>query len=143
MPTFVVEVEDSEGEPISFEIAGHHRVTKERWTETFSALPAMPIGVLADLGNGVMPAADSSRFVRRCLVPEDHDRFDLLLRDPDRIVTDRALANVMTSLFNAMTGRPTRPLVDSSAGADVTGTTSTGGSSSPVLTPVASLSNGS
>lgn len=142
MPTFSVNVHVPQ-ECVEFEITGTTRVEGVPWIESFKALPAMPIGLLADLGDGIMPASDSAKFIVGCLDPDHRERFEELIRDPDRIITDSALAQVLTQLFSAMTGRPTMPPVVSSPGVNATGTTSTGGSSSQALTPVPSMSNGS
>lgn len=141
MPAFSLEVE-APNEAIDFVLTGR-TVAGDRWEELFTALPAMPIGALVDLGDGMMPATDCARFVAGLLMPESAERFELLIRDKARIITDQALAALTTKLFSAMTGRPTKPPADSLGGSSATGTTSTGGSSSTASTSVASTGQGS
>lgn len=137
MPTFDVAVA-TPIDSVDFSVSGKTREGLP-WSETFTALPAMPVGCLVDLGNGTMPATDCAVFVAGLLMPESTERFEALIRDKDRIITDYALADIMQRLFSAMVGRPTAPPVDSQGGSSATGTTSMGGSSSPASTPEPSM----
>jgi hypothetical protein len=138
VPAFSVEVHDIPDEGFDFLVSGKTRKGK-RWEETFTALPAMPIGALVDLGNGVMPASDCALFVATLLTPESAKRFEVLIRDKDRILTELALADITSRLFSAMAGRPTVPPVDLQGGSNATGTTSMDGSSSMASTSVGSM----
>lgn len=110
---------------LTFDLRGV--VDGEEWTETFEALPAMPVGVLADLGGWTFPASKSVEFVAGLLTPESEERFRELVHDKKRIVRDVDLADLVRRLLVEYSGRPTMPPSGSSNGATTTGTTSTGG----------------
>ncbi len=122
---------DPPGQPVSFTVKGH-TVDGGEWSEAFTALPAIPAGAMVDLGNGLMPTVDAARFIGSILVEADVERWEALIRDKERIVSEVALAKILTHVFAGVSGRPIVPLESSSSGPGDTGASSTGGSSSPV-----------
>lgn len=119
-------------ENIEFDIAGVTR-DGEPWVESFEALPAMPAGLLADIADGLLlPIPKMAAFMINLLEPDSATRFEALIRDKDRLIRDVDLAAITNRLLEEMTGRPPAPSVDLPGGAGNTGTTSTGGSPSPV-----------
>lgn len=60
--------------------------------EAFTCLPVLPAGAFVELPFGPLSADDASRFILRCLVPEDRRRFaDLLLRGLDDVPSRQAV----------------------------------------------------
>lgn len=156
VPHFSIVTKDR-GDPITFDVSGL-TLHGDKWTETFTSLPALPIGLLADLGDGVFPAKIAAEFIHGLLEPgyEETDaegktfwvagsdeRFARLIRDKNRLVVDADLAAILQQLFAALTGRPTQPSSGSPTGSDGVGTTSMGASPSPELMSVGSTRNGS
>lgn len=112
-------------DPISFSVTGS--IDGEAWEQTFECLPALPVGTLAALGGWTFPASQGVEFVAGCLTQESEDRWRLLVRDKQRVVTDVDLANIVRNLLVQYTGRPQTPSTESPNGAATIGTTSTDG----------------
>lgn len=108
------------------------------WSETFTCLPEMPIGILADLGDWSFPPWRCVAYIRGLLIPGDEERFDQLIHDKTRVVTEANLAQIVARLLTEISGFPTDEPSVSPNGAGTIGTTSTGDSSSPGTSPVRS-----
>jgi hypothetical protein len=112
---------------VSFTLeGGHTRAPEQRWSEAFTCVGLCPAGVLEDLTSAIRIDPTTGRrrydtmscmaFVRAVLVPEDTERFDVLLHDPDRVVGLIELVNLVAWLSDELTLRPTPRSSASTAG---------------------------
>lgn len=96
-------------EPLSFMIHG----------ETFECYPAMQGKKLLSLvattegGDTAAVVASINSFFETTLKPESYTRFDLLMDDPERIVSVEALGDITAWLVEEYTNRPTKESSDS------------------------------
>jgi len=96
-------------EPLSFMIHG----------ETFECYPAMQGKKLLALvattqGGDTAAMVDTiNSFFRTTLKPESFERFDLLMEDPERIVSAEALGDITAWLVEEYSNRPTQESLDS------------------------------
>lgn len=113
-----------EREPITFDFGLYGE-------ETFTVVPEPTLGDTFDLYDAPEPdptnpleaARAIARFIRRLIVAEDRDRFDEALR---RIPSSQAMVIVEAGAWVAeqVSGFPTKPPANSSAGRRTGGTTS-------------------
>lgn len=120
--------------PLQFVLDGQTLPTKARpesepWEETFTVLPDLPPGALADLSAGATVNSEGDvvwqrlsvlRFVRSVLIPEDEGRWDVLMRDKRRPVRLDVLGQVMFHITAEKSGRPTGPPPGSDGGSQGT-----------------------
>jgi hypothetical protein len=113
-------------EPISFDIVGtysdeHPEHPGEEWSESFSLIAEMPVGVLAlyqrvaasdkNGGTAFSPSATIS-FLAAVIdenVEQGRSRFYVLCDDPDRIVRLELLTEILKWAAEELTDRPTGP----------------------------------
>lgn len=132
-PTFTASRDaDRDLPPIPFTIEGVYAPGKTgpdgatKWTETYQALPVIPMAANASLTEAwvrddatgrrqVNPGAVVS-FLRDALPEDEARRFMELVYDKTRLVHLEALAEVVEYLGNRYTGRPTGAPASSSAG---------------------------
>lgn len=102
-------------EPLTFELVGVGQITKEPWSESFTAVSVAPAGVLDDLassmgvddrGNRVWHSPSLLGFMRGIIVDDDVARFESLMRDKDRAVDIRDLGEIMLWLSEELLDRP-------------------------------------
>ena len=93
---------NGEKEPVTFMLHG----------ESFDCRPELQGKVLLDLvaqSNGADPAAAAqviTDFFQSVLMPDSHERFSALLKDPDKIVSVETLGNISSWLTEVYTSRP-------------------------------------
>ena len=112
---------------VTFELTGFFTSRPdERWSETFTTYPVAPAGVLEALTESMAVDPNTGRrrynttrcmeFVTGVLLPEDRDRFEALVIDPERMVGLIDLVQVVVWLSDELTLRPTPPLSASGPG---------------------------
>jgi hypothetical protein len=136
----------SDQQPVTFDVAGV-LPNGEPWSERFTSVREIPSGVLDDLlatmsvddqGRQTWNHVSLLRFMRGVLAAEDVARFEVLVRDKERIVPLDTLGELMMWLAEELTGRPTSRRSASQAGPPPTPITSRVDSSSPGSTRMAS-----
>lgn len=111
-----------ERDPIRFTLGG----------ETFTCVPAVPIGASFDLADAPEPdrvtdlsvSRSLAAFIENTLVDGDVDRFRAALRSKAEPVNGADLYEVVTWLAGEYAARPTSPSTGSSGGRATTGETS-------------------
>lgn len=88
--------------PLTFDLEG----------QTFEAHKAIPGAVLLDLvahagDEGGESAGAIVSFFEQALVPESHERFDALIKDPEAQIPLETLVEILTWLIEEYTSRPT------------------------------------
>lgn len=96
--------DSTRSEPLSFKLHG----------EEFECYPNLQGKVLLDLAvnssedSGVAAAKTVTDFFVHALKPESYERFNVLIEDPERIVTVETLADITAWLVEEYSGRPTK-----------------------------------
>lgn len=90
-------------EPLSFKL----------YDETFECRPAIQGRVLLDMAansgdEDSNPAKVVRDFFSETLLPESYERFDALIKDPDKIVTVETLGEIVGWLVQEYGNRPTK-----------------------------------
>lgn len=90
-------------EPLSFKLYG----------EDFHCRPALQGKVLLDMassaeGDNSNPGAVIKNFFEQALLPDSLERFNVLINDPDKIVTVDTLGQVVGWLVEEYSNRPTQ-----------------------------------
>lgn len=136
MPKFHIDLSDGSPNP-------NDPIEVEFDDSTFICQDRQPAVAIADYT--IIPAktAATIAFIRRCIRPEDTERFDALLADKDRVVEAEHLDQVMGWLLETYTNRPTVRPSDSSDGSPKSGSSSGDTSTSKVSTPVRLMAEGS
>lgn len=92
------------------------------YNEEFSCRPALQGKTLLDMvansnsDDGGEMARIVEMFFEQALTPESYERFEALLKDPDRIVTVETLGEISAWLVEQYTARPTQEPEGSSTG---------------------------
>ena len=86
----------------------------EEHAQTFHCLAQPPGGFVAELfgaraSTGFYAIAAAARFVRGCLVAQDEEAWDEIIRSKDSIVPYQRIAEILDFLAEAYIGRPTTP----------------------------------
>lgn len=116
--------------PVTFDLAGQDAAGLG-WTETFVAAPSIPGAMLldfiadADSGDGGKAAQALVDFLAGVISPDDRDRFNELIRDPDKTVEIETLAEICEWLVGEYATRPTEPSRPSPTGRPRSGRSST------------------
>lgn len=91
-------------------------ITFDILDEEFEARPALPGAVILDFiassGGGDEGGGEVAKkllgFFERALTPESHERFAVLINDPDKAVDLETLSEIVGWLIEEYTSRPTR-----------------------------------
>lgn len=125
--SFEVDGDPALTQPEEFDIVGSTS-SGERFVETFSTVLELPLGVVDDVAMSVEISDGKVRYsrtavlalIRAGITEKDRERWDALLRDPDRIVKLDSLVPVMRWLIELTSGRPTGPPSNSDGGSQGT-----------------------
>ena len=104
--------EANNSEPLSFKIHG----------EEFHCYPNIQGKTLLNMvsqsmeSDSAMAVEVINTFFDKTLKPESKERFDLLVNDPERIVTVETLGEIVTWLVEQYSSRPTQGSEDSQSG---------------------------
>lgn len=110
-------IREATQEPITFTVAG----------ETFTCIDSLPLTILANItrqqsnGQAVVGLAD---FLTAVVLPEDHDRLEVLMNEPHNAVAIESWAEIVEWLIEEYTGRPTRRRLSSLSGSSLNGASS-------------------
>lgn len=124
----------TEDDRLSFELVGHYTNPPadgpDEWSETFTCVGLAPAGVLEDLTTTMSVDALTGRrrystmaclgFIHQVLIPDDEERFDVLMHDKNRIVGLIEMVEVTAWLSDMLTLRPTGPSSGSTPGGGTT-----------------------
>lgn len=111
--------------PVTFDVTG------DGFTETFSAVPAIPGAQLldfisdADSNDGGRASQALIDFMQSVILDDDKERFAELIRDPDKVIEIELLAEICEWLVGEYAARPTEQPKRSAAGRPQNGTGST------------------
>lgn len=148
-------------EPLEFEIAGRTRdrvladgttIAGEPFVERFRVVDVVPFGCIDDLARTVEVRPDGEvmygkhatlAFMRQVIVPDDRDRWNALLTDPERIVPIDHVASIMLWVVGETTDRPTGPRSNSHNGSAAASDGSEAASSSTAGDPANSTAGDS
>ena len=84
------------------------------YDEEFRCRPAVQGKTMLDMvsnsnsDDGAAMAKTVEDFFATAILPEDYEKFDALLKDPDKIVTVETLTEIVAWLVEEYTGRPTQ-----------------------------------
>lgn len=115
--TFDLTAPDPPAEPVEFEIKGLTS-TGEPFVEVFTTVVHLPPAVIDDVSSTVVINDDgvayyqrheTLKFLRTAICAADRDRWDALVRDPDRLVDLTALVSIMHWIAGTLLDRPTGP----------------------------------
>ena len=162
LETFTSPPPEEPDDPWTVEIEGvygkRHTKAGKKWSESFTLIPEMPVGLealwLATSGSTGRSTEYKAGAVINFLqllfddqADKSHTRFLTLVNDPDRLVRLELLVAVMHTSVKALTGRPTGPATSSPDGQPETETGSTPESppsdETPEPSPSAKSSTGS
>lgn len=109
--------EDDGDGPYQFVLEGHRTKDRKAWEETFTVLPALPPRSLSILSLGAVLVGDTIqwdniavvRFLRQVIVPDDEERWDVLMLDKDRLVNPAKLGEIMLDITGEKSRLPTSP----------------------------------
>jgi hypothetical protein len=99
---------------VTFDINGVD-IGKHKWTESFTAVPAIPGAKLldfisdADSNDGGRASQALVDFLEGVIVPEDRERFQEMIRDETKVIEIETLAAICEWLVEQYAVRPTPP----------------------------------
>jgi hypothetical protein len=134
--TFTSPPPEEPDDPWTVEIEGvygkRHKKAGKPWSESFTLIPEMPVGLEALWLQTAGSTGRSTEYKAGAVinflqllfdeVDKSHTRFVTLISDPERLVRLELLVEVMHQSVKALTGRPTGPATSSQGGQPETGT---------------------
>lgn len=105
-----------------FDAATAEKIVFKLYDEDFECYPEMQGKVLLEFvkksaGEDTVGSAEAlSSFFEKVLLPESFERFDMLAKDPDRIVTVSTLAQIVGWVMEQYSDRPSEGSENSSSG---------------------------